>query len=142
MAKRGSKGKNKNPELIVKAWLDKYEEDLKSAKTLLDSRRYSWSALACQQAIEKFLKAGYVDKYRKIPPYVHKLERLCDELKLTVPEKLARAMVDIDKHYIIARYPSYKESVDIKDFKEAKSIYDKTRKILKWLKDELKLKSK
>jgi HEPN domain-containing protein len=142
MAKRENKEKRINPELIVKAWLDKYEEDLKSAKALLDSHRYSWCALACQQAIEKFLKAGYVDKYRKVPPYVHKLERLCDELKLTVPERLSRSMVDIDKHYILARYPSYKESVDIKSFKEAKNIYDQTIKILKWLNEELKLKSK
>jgi HEPN domain-containing protein len=86
------------------------------------------------------LKAGYVDKYRKIPPYIHKLERLCDELKLTVPENLSKSMVDIDKHYILAHYPSYKESVDIKSLKEAKNIYDKTIKILKWLNEALKLK--
>jgi HEPN domain-containing protein len=142
MAKRQNNEKKENPELVVKVWLDKHQEDLKSAKALLDGHRYSWCALACQQAIEKFLKAGYVDKYRRIPPYVHKLERLCEELELTVPEELSRAIVDIDKHYIIARYPSYKESVDVKSLKEAKSVYDKTRKILKWLKDELKLKSK
>lgn len=67
------------------------------------------------------------------------MERLCEELKLTVPEELLRSMVDIDKYYISARYPSYRESVEIKNLKSAENIYKKTKQILKWLKEELKL---
>lgn len=131
--------KRTNPEKVAKLWFDKSKEDLKSAKAMLEARRYSWCAFICQQAIEKYLKGIYVKKHNRIPPYVHKLERLCEKLKLTVPEELLRSMVDIDKYYISARYPSYRESVEIKNLKSAENIYKKTKQILKWLKEELKL---
>ena len=113
MRKRDNKQKKTDPELRVKSWLEKHKEDLKAAKAMLDAKRYLWCAFICQQAIEKYLKAGYVNKYHRIPPYVHKLERLCEELKLSVPQNLLKAMVDIDKYYVSARYPAYKESVSI-----------------------------
>ena len=113
MSKRKNKQKETDRKLRVKSWLEKHKEDLKAAKTMLDAHRYLWCAFICQQAIEKYLKAGYVNKYHRIPPYVHKLERLCEELKLSVPQDLLKAMVDIDKYYVSARYPAYKESVSI-----------------------------
>jgi HEPN domain-containing protein len=122
MRKRKNKQKEADPELRVKSWLEKHKEDLKAAKAMLEARRYLWCAFICQQAIEKYLKAGYVNRYHRIPPYVHKLERLSEELKLSVPEDLLKAMVDIDKYYVSARYPAYKESVSIKHFKKAESI--------------------
>lgn len=132
--------KNKiNPELVAKIWFEKSKEDLKSAKAMLEARRFTWCAFICQQAIEKYLKGVYVNKYQKIPPYIHKLERLCEEIKITLPQDLFRVLVDIDKYYISARYPSYKEAVAIKDFKTAENIYNKTKEILKWLKEEKKL---
>jgi len=128
-----------NPALVAKFWFDKSKEDLKSAKVLLEARRYSWCAFICQQAIEKYLKGAYVTKYKKIPPYIHKLERLCVELKLTLPENILEAIIDTDKYYISSRYPEYKESVSIKDYRKAARIYNKTKEILKWLKKEIKL---
>jgi len=131
--------KSGNSENVAKLWFDKSKEDLKSAKAMLEARRYSWCAFICQQAIEKYLKGIYVKKHNKTPPYIHKLERLCEELKLTVPEKFLIAIVDIDKYYISARYPSYRESVEIKDFKTAERIFNKTEKVIEWLKKEIKL---
>lgn len=139
MRKRKNEHKETDPELRVRSWLEKHREDLKAAKAMLDARRYLWCAFICQQAIEKCLKAGYVKKYRQIPPYIHKLERLCEELKLSVPEDILKAMIDIDKYYVSARYPAYKESVGIKSFKKAEDVFTKTKEILKWLKGELRL---
>lgn len=139
MNKRKGKQKETDHESGVKSWLEKHKEDLKAAKAMLDARRYLWCAFICQQAIEKYLKAGYVKKYRRIPPYIHKLERLCVELRLEVPEELLKSIVDIDKYYVSARYPAYKESLSIKRRKTAEGIYNKTKEILRWLKGELKL---
>jgi HEPN domain-containing protein len=139
MKKRENKQEGTDPESRVKSWLEKYKEDLKAAKAMLDARRYLWCGFICQQAIEKYLKAGYVKKYHRIPPYIHKLERLCQELELSVPEGILKAMIDIDKYYVSARYPAYKESVGIKNFRKAESVFTKTKEIVKWLKGELKL---
>ena len=142
MSKRKSKQKETDPELRVKSWLEKHKEDLKAAKAMLDARRYLWCAFICQQAIEKYLKAGYVEKFSEIPPYVHKLEKLCKKLNLEIPSELLDSIVRIDRCYIATRYPMYKEEVGISTHKEAQEIYSKTKEILKWLKQELPIQKK
>jgi HEPN domain-containing protein len=128
MTKRKAEKKETDSELRVKSWLQKHKEDLKAAKAMLDARRYLWCAFICQQAIEKYLKAGYVKKFNRIPPYVHKLERLCAELKIEVPDHLLKAIIDIDKYYISTRYPAYKESLSIKSPKKQKASITKPKR--------------
>jgi HEPN domain-containing protein len=130
----------KAPEKQIKYWLAHAQEDLLSAKVMLDAGRYTWCAFICQQALEKLLKAGYVKKEKCIPPRIHKLERLLELLTLKPPEDLLEALILIDKYYIVARYPSYKTSVDIKTRKVAGKIYQKTREIYLWLQKEMALK--
>ena|SRR3989338_4500677 len=97
---------NPHPEKEVKVWLSKVEEDYGTAKDLLKSGRYTWCAFACQQFLEKYLKAAYVKKHEKVPPYTHSLLRLCKELKLDIPEALLGTTTLIDKYYLAARYPA------------------------------------
>lgn len=129
----------KVPEKQIKYWLAHAQEDLISAKVMLDAGRYTWCAFICQQALEKLLKAGYVKKERRIPPRIHKLERLLELLSLQPPEDLLEVLILIDKYYIIARYPSYKTSVDIKTNKVAVEIYKKTKEIYIWLQKKMVL---
>ena len=123
----------------VKYWLMHAKEDLKSAKIMLESKRYSWCAFICQQALEKLLKAGYVAKYERIPPYIHKLERLLQILKLAPPTQILNTIILVDKYYIVARYPVYKASVEIKNKRTAEDIYTMTRRAFRWLAKELQL---
>ncbi|MDI6793914.1 MAG: HEPN domain-containing protein [bacterium] len=44
----------KNPELVIEEWLKRAEEDMKSAKAMLDTNHYTWCAFICQQALEKW----------------------------------------------------------------------------------------
>lgn len=132
----------KNPELIVKHWIDQSLEDLKSAHSLLKAGRYTWCAFICQQSLEKILKASYVAKNNTIPPYIHKLERLCYLLNLALPQELLDSIIEIDKYYIAARYPSYVESLNIKNSNQAKELFQKTKRIYKWISEELKLTEK
>lgn len=127
------------PELAVKYWLEKSAEDLATAKSLLETGHFTWCAFICQQALEKCLKAGYVLKENKIPPFIHKLERLCSILELNPPENILNSIIEIDKYYITTRYPTYKEAVNISSKKEAKKIYQKTEEAYQWLKQALKL---
>lgn len=128
------------PEKQIKYWLAHAQEDLLSAKVMLDAGRYTWCAFICQQALEKLLKAGYVKRKKRIPPHIHKLERLLELLSLQPPEDLLEALILVDKYYIVARYPSYKTSVDIKTKKAAVEIYKKTKEIYLWLQEEMVLK--
>jgi len=129
-----------NKEQSVKNWLYNADEDIKSAKIMLKAGRYTWCAFICQQAIEKCLKAGYTKKENKIPPYIHKLERLCQILDINPPEEIMNSIIEIDKYYIATRYPAYKESVNISDRKKAENLFISTKRAYEWLLQELKLK--
>ena len=131
--------KRKKPELVIKYWLEKSKDDLESAKAMLDARRFNWCAFICQQALEKCLKAGYIKRNNKIPPYIHKLERLCQILNLEPPAKILKNIIRIDKYYLAARYPAYKEGINILEYKIAEQIFKETREIYKWLLKELRL---
>lgn len=94
-----------NPEKSIKSWLEKFDEDFLAAKELLKSGRYTWCAFACQQAVEKYLKAAYVKKF--------------------------------SEYYLTARYPSYKESVNIQNKKEARAFFKKAEDAIQWLQKHL-----
>ncbi|MFH1653620.1 MAG: HEPN domain-containing protein [Pseudomonadota bacterium] len=107
---------------------------------MLDAGRYTWCAFICQQALEKCLKAGYVTKFKKIPPYTHKLELLCQYLELNPPERIMDIIIKVDKYYIATRYPSYKKSVNITNKSIAVDIYKQVREVFEWLVRMLELK--
>ncbi|OGC10343.1 hypothetical protein A3J90_03800 [candidate division WOR-1 bacterium RIFOXYC2_FULL_37_10] len=123
----------KNPELVVRHWLEQSKEDLLSAKALLNAHRYTWCAFICQQTLEKCLKAIYVKEKKSIPPYIHKLERLCQILEIDLPNDLLESLIEIDKYYIASRYPSYVEKLNIKKLDQAKKLFSKTEEIYQWL---------
>lgn len=129
----------KNPELLVKHWLDQSKEDLKSAEALLEAHRYSWCAFICQQSLEKCLKAGYVKDKKAIPPYIHKLERLCQLLELSPDKDILSDIIEIDKYYIATRYPTYIKSLNLKTREKAQKVFEKTRRIYQWLLENLAL---
>lgn len=126
-----------NPEKSIQAWLEKFQEDIRTAKDLLRSGRYTWCAFACQQAIEKYLKAAYVKQFSEIPPYTHSLLKLCKELSLELTENSLNALALIDKYYLTARYPSYKDSVNIQTRKEAQVFFKKAENVIRWLQKQL-----
>lgn len=128
-----------NPELVSDQWIKSAEQDLMVADTLFDAGHYSWSAFACQQAIEKLLKAGYVRSRHKIPPHVHDLARLSAIMKLDPPEEYINNLLEIDQCYTSTRYPGYKHGLCVKGKEESESILDKTWRTYGWLRHELQL---
>lgn len=131
--------KAENPALIAEQWIESAEHDLMVADTLFAAGHYSWSSFACQQAIEKLLKAGYVHTRRKIPPHLHKLERLSAIIKVDPPEEHINNLIEIDQCYTSTRYPGYKHNVCARTREESEDILNKARKTYKWLKQELRL---
>ncbi len=123
----------KSVEKSIQAWFGQAREDLKTAHALLKSKRYTWCAFVCQQSLEKCLKAGYVKIHKKIPPYTHKLEYLCQLLDLRPPEHIVEVIIKVDKYYIAARYPTYKESINISRKDIAAEIYSETKEAFQWL---------
>jgi HEPN domain-containing protein len=91
--------------------LDLCDEDLLSAKALLNSNRLLHMGFFCHLIVEKSLKAVIAFQTDEIPPKTHDLQRLAlhggvfDELsgeQLNLLDKLKPLQIE-------ARYPEYKE---------------------------------
>ena len=63
----------------IKYWLESAQHDLESAKTIFNSKRYDWCLFVGHLALEKILKAIFVERNdNKMPPKMHNLVRLAE----------------------------------------------------------------
>ena len=60
----------------VQYWIEIAEYDLKTAKVMLDGKRFLYVGFMCHQVIEKMLKAYYTFNIKKVPPFIHNLPEL------------------------------------------------------------------
>ncbi len=77
-------------------------EDLKTAEVLLEAGRYYASVFFSHQAVEKFLKAAFVEVRREMYPRTHNLVKLGRELGL---DEVLEDLMELNPEYSITRYP-------------------------------------
>lgn len=67
----------------------------------------------CHQSVEKMLKAVFVSKFNKMPPYTHKLDKLTElvELDKNISDDQNNFIDQLTPLNIQARYPLYKEAI-------------------------------
>jgi HEPN domain-containing protein len=136
---RNPEAGQQNPELVAEQWLYNSEHDLEVAESLHAAGHYSWAAFACQQSLEKLLKAGYVKARHKIPPHLHKLERLSAIMKLDPSLEILGSLIEIDHCYTSTRYPGYKHDLCPQTKEESEFVIRRTKATHIWLKKELRL---
>jgi HEPN domain-containing protein len=85
-------------------WVERADEDLRGAQVALDEALYPLCSFLCQQAVEKFLKAIWIERLGTEPPRTHNLANLADDLGLTLTEwdDFLRAL---SSQAVISRYP-------------------------------------
>lgn len=90
----------------TKAWLFYADENLKSAKILLESHLYNPSLQNSQQAIEKFLKACFIEKGIKLQK-THTIAILVEKVReLGLHFMINDDEIDlIDSIYLASKYP-------------------------------------
>ncbi len=120
-------------------WYRISEHDLATAEAMLRTGRYAYVAFMCQQAIEKLLKAIYVQQAEELPPRTHNLLYLLDELTLDLAEEDREFLARLRECYIEARYPG--QQLDF--FREmteerARSIYRNSQELWECVKQELR----
>ncbi len=92
--------------LRAKDWLKQALRDLEHARMCRDKGFYEWACFSAQQSAEKALKAVYQALGGEA--WGHDLVGLLKGLseKISVPKELIEDCADLDKHYILARYPN------------------------------------
>jgi len=88
----------------------------------------------CHLALEKALKALYVEKYNDIPEKTHSLVLLIDLLDLDPPLHLLDSLIVINRLGITGRYPHNLEKV-LEQYTRAQTqkLVNETQEILTWL---------
>ena len=120
-------------------WTDAGDYDLKSARVMQKTGRYVYTAFLCQQALEKYLKAMYLQRTSKEAPRSHNLVYLAGLLELKLTEERLELLTELTSYYIEGRYPDYKNKVSgtVKKGK-ADDMLARTGGVVRWLKSELK----
>ena len=122
-------------------WVTISEYDLKTAKAMLIADRYLYVAFMSQQAIEKLLKAIYVQNVKELPPRTHNLLYLVHKLALNISEEHKKVFSQLNQYYIESRYPGERVRLAQEMNKaQAEGIYNSTKEAWECLKKQLALK--
>ncbi len=89
-----------------KDWMDEAEGDLEHARSDIERGYYNWACFSAQQSAEKAVKAVF--QKLNAEAWGHSVSDLLKELSkiYSVPEKLIKGALELDKAYIPARYPN------------------------------------
>ena len=124
-------------------WLEISNYDLKTAKAMLDSKRFLYVGFMCHQSIEKILKGIYSKKITEVPPKIHNLARLLKlvELDDKIPSEFIELINELNPLNIATRYPDQElEIIKNLDYEYSTSLLKRTRRLFEWLKQKLKSK--
>jgi HEPN domain-containing protein len=102
-------------QVVVREWLSIADDDLQSAKALMEGCHWRQACFLSQQATEKYLKALLTS--RQIPfEHTHDLENLAALLADAKPLGLLRPdVLDLSEYAIDARYPGMDANLIGKD---------------------------
>jgi HEPN domain-containing protein len=91
-------------------WLNVAEEDLITCKSLFKTKRYLHCLFFADLTIEMALKALVIHDRKRLPPYIHNLEKIYSltnkDLDISID-----FLRDINEYNINARYPDEREKL-------------------------------
>lgn len=124
---------------LIRYWLDLAAYDMKTAESLIKSKRYPYALFLCHLAIEKILKAHITSATGDHAPYTHNLVHLADKTGFAFSDDQKQLIADLTDFNLEARYPDWKQDF----YKRATAAYtkkyvDSTQKLFVWLKKSLK----
>jgi len=126
-------------EETISFWVKSSLDDFETAKAMLLAKRYNYTMFMCQQAIEELLKAVIVIQTNGHPPYLHDLILLSRNIELKIPKHIEKNLVDINPHYIIARYKPQRFDPKVYNLVSAKRTVAATQETIQWFTEKMVL---
>jgi HEPN domain-containing protein len=127
-----------NIESIKSYWMLEADEALNVTDHLFEKKDYSYALFFGHLAVEKMLKALYVENKKEHAPPIHNLQRLANLTGTSLDEDKTEKLILISSFNIEARYPDVKRSFREKCTKEF--TFEQIRiikEIYKWLKAKI-----
>ncbi|MDI3535237.1 MAG: hypothetical protein PWQ82_1602 [Thermosediminibacterales bacterium] len=125
----------------VKDWLESSEYDFETANTMFTTGRYNYCIFMCHQAVEKLIKALIIQLNKNFPPKTHNLHTLLKFVDSNPEKDIETIILKLNPHYMVSRYPDAAGGPSHKMYNDeiAKEFLEDTKKVLKWLKQKMKL---
>ncbi len=89
---------------VIEHWRNSARNELKSAKLLRDGGQYPGALFHCHLAVEKALKARFMEQHRKEAPYTHNLLQLSKQLDIEWTGEQKNILADLSQFATLARY--------------------------------------
>lgn len=124
----------------VDYWLNMCDEDLITAKAMLDAGRLLWVGFVCHLTVEKALKAVIEEVSGSAPPKIHNLIKLATlgGVINDLAEKQVRLLRELNPLHIETRYNEYKDKLAASlTLKRCERILLETEEFLCWTKKRL-----
>lgn len=121
---------------VTREWLEDADYDIQSADAMQKAGRYFYVVFMRHLAVEKMLKAVWLESRDDAPPRVHGLVYLYEKLHLKgrMPERLVALIDDLDDKSVVTRYPEGRKMIaDRLDAKTAGEILQNTKDALTWI---------
>jgi HEPN domain-containing protein len=112
------------------------DEDREMAKAALTSSLHRPCVFHCQQAIEKLLKAIWIEQAAEgYPPKTHGLVSLAREVGLQLEEEVQEFLDDLEKQYNPTRYG---DVIAVYTSEQSERYYKRATGLFEWLLHKLK----
>jgi len=124
----------------VEYWLDLCDDDMTTAKWLLQGKRLLHTAFYCHQISEKDLKAAIASRTIDVPPKIHDLIKLAEKSNVygKLTDEQLSFLEELNPFNIEARYPDYKMKIqETLTVEICEGILKETEGFLCWIKTEL-----
>jgi HEPN domain-containing protein len=117
--------------------LKQSQEDFITAQVNIDTKRYYASVFFSQQCAEKALKAGYIEKLKKLPQTHNLIEMSRD---LGASEEIVSAARELNPEYLVTRYVDAANGIpaEMYDKKSATMHLQCAEVIVRWIQALLK----
>jgi len=89
----------------VQYWFEGAEYDLGVADALYQARKYPYALFMGHLALEKILKALFVQTTHNHAPHTHSLVLLASKQKVEIPTRMVKQLARFMEFYFEARYP-------------------------------------
>ncbi|MBI4518011.1 MAG: HEPN domain-containing protein [Deltaproteobacteria bacterium] len=121
-------------------WLASADYDVQTAEAMLRSKRYVYVVFMCHLALEKTVKGLWAEAKNDTPPRIHDLLYFVRGLDLTLAARDGDFVAAINRASVPTRYPEdLAKMVGLYPYRTARSYLSKTKRVIKWLRKDLRL---
>lgn len=124
----------------VEYWLELCDDDLVTAKALLEKERLLHMGFFCHLIVEKALKAILASQIDEPPPKIHNLITLAKRSGIIteLSEEQLNLLEQLNPLQIEARYPEHKDKIaETLSIEICANLYCETETFLCWIKQKL-----